>query len=174
MYGLDLKNDNLLRIDKKTCKFTIVGSIGFDAVFAQGMDFDDENNVLYLAAYNANPAGAELRVADTDTGNTVSLGPLGDGYIEIDGFAIATRRPLDWVSLSKKSGSFAAGVDTFNVIFDAHNTNEGTYSANITFDGTQVNNVPQMLLTLEVLPEPAALSLLILCVLCARATKARS
>ena len=52
MYGVDIGNDNLIRINTSNGSGTVVGSIGFDANYVQGMDFDPATGVLYLAAYN--------------------------------------------------------------------------------------------------------------------------
>ncbi len=67
MYGVDIALDSLVRIDKETGAATVVGALGIDANYAQGLDFDEDNNVLYWAAYSTT---AELRVIDTSTGNS--------------------------------------------------------------------------------------------------------
>lgn len=78
MYGVDISGDNLVKIDPTTGAGTIIGSIGFDANFAQGMDFDA--GILYLAAYNKTLDRGELRIANTVTGNStlVKVFPNGD------------------------------------------------------------------------------------------------
>ncbi len=86
MYGVDISNDTLVQIDPTTGAGTVVGSIGFDADFAQGMDFEPVSGVLYLAAYNATDAQGELRIADTDTGNSVLVGAFPEGA-EVDALA---------------------------------------------------------------------------------------
>ena len=79
MYGVDITNDNLVRIDPATGAGTVIGSIGFDANYAQGMDFEPVSGVLYLAAYNETAGRGELRIADTATGNSVLVGAFPDG-----------------------------------------------------------------------------------------------
>lgn len=79
MYGMDITNDNLVRIDPATGAGTVMGSIGFDANYAQGMDFEPVSGVLYLAAYNETAGRGELRIADTATGNSVLVGAFPDG-----------------------------------------------------------------------------------------------
>jgi PKD repeat protein len=86
MYGVDIVNDNLIRIDPATGAGTVVGSIGFNANYAQGMDFEEESGVLYLAAYSTQ---GELRIADTSTGNTIVVGAFPGGA-EVDCLAFAT------------------------------------------------------------------------------------
>jgi hypothetical protein len=68
-----------VQINPVTGAGTVIGSIGFDADYAQGMDFEQVSGVLYLAAYNTTTSQGELRVADTATGNSVLVGGFPDG-----------------------------------------------------------------------------------------------
>ena len=79
MYGLDICTDELVQIDPTTGAGTVIGSVGFDADFAQGMDFEETSGVLYLAAYNATDSRGELRIANTASGNSVLVGAFPDG-----------------------------------------------------------------------------------------------
>ena len=67
----------------------MIGSTGFDANYAQGMDYDDAAGILYLAAYNNSGSGGELRIADTSTGNTALVGGFPSAA-EVDGLGIAS------------------------------------------------------------------------------------
>lgn len=90
LYGVDIVTDNLIRIDKTTGAGTIVGPIGFNANFAQGMDFDEKTGTCYLFAYNMDSATPnELRTCDTATGNTTPVGIFGSGIMEITGAGIS-------------------------------------------------------------------------------------
>lgn len=88
MYGLDLCIDSLLQIDPATGAGTVLGSIGYDADYPQGMDFEERSGTLYLAAYNITDGQGELRIADTATGNSVLVGPFPGG-VEVDALAFA-------------------------------------------------------------------------------------
>jgi len=158
LYGLDIAGDNLVQINKATGAATTIGSVGFDAGYAQGMDFDDSSDTLYLAAYNVTANQGQLRIADTATGNSTSVGLLGDGAREIDGLAIAASAKPDWISASTNAGTIAAGnIGTFGIIFDANMvTNDGTYSGELTFSGTFVNDVLPMPLAMIVETPPVA------------------
>lgn len=79
MYGVDISSDSLVQIDPVTGAGTVIGSIGFDADYAQGMDFEEVSGVLYLAAFNATTSQGELRIANTATGNSVLVGAFPDG-----------------------------------------------------------------------------------------------
>jgi len=152
LYGLDIVGDNLVHINKSSGAPTTIGSVGFDAGYAQGMDFDDSSDTLYLAAYNVTANQGQLRIADVSTGNSTNVGLLGNGAREIDGLAIAASSQPGWISASTNAGTLAAGsIGTFDIIFDANMvTNNGTYSGELTFSGSYINDVPPMPLTMIV------------------------
>ncbi|MCJ7739021.1 MAG: DUF4394 domain-containing protein [Anaerolineae bacterium] len=79
MYGLDIDIDSLVRINPVSGAGTVIGSIGYSADYSQGMDFDEESGVLYLAAYNTTSAQGELRIANTTTGSSVLVGAFPNG-----------------------------------------------------------------------------------------------
>lgn len=97
MFGYDILFDSLIKIDKNTGAGTVVGSLGFDANFAQGMDFNKSDNKCYLFAFNNITFQAELRTCNTKTGLTQFVGVLGatdpGGIREVTGAGIATKRP---------------------------------------------------------------------------------
>jgi len=132
MYGVDIVNDVLVRIDPTTGAGQVVGSIGFNANYAQGMDFEETTGVLYLAAFNANTSQGELRICDTGTGNSVLVGTFPGGD-EVDGLAFATFAGGDvpWLAEEPVTGTVEAD-STFDVevTFTALPTmTEGTYTA---------------------------------------------
>jgi hypothetical protein len=51
MYGMDIGTDSLYSINTATGAATLIGLIGFNANFAQGMDFDKTTGVLYSWLY---------------------------------------------------------------------------------------------------------------------------
>jgi Cys-rich repeat protein len=110
LYGVDIVNDALVRIDPQTAAGTVIGFIGFDANYAQGMDFEEESGVLYLAAYNN---GGELRTADLNTGATTLIGAFPGGA-EVDAFAFATGggQPECASDNECDDGLFCTGVET--------------------------------------------------------------
>lgn len=75
MYGWDIATDMSYTIDKSTGVFTELGALGYDANYAQGGNWDPVNDAVYLAAYSSNE-GAELRILNTSTGGTTSVGAL--------------------------------------------------------------------------------------------------
>lgn len=154
MYGYDIVNDSLISINKITGAGTIIGSLGFDANFAQGMDFDYETDILYLAAFNNGTFQPELRIADITTGSTTNIGVFS--VDQVGSMAVAVMSSPTWATVSTNQGSIAAGgIDTFEVIFDSNAvSNKGTYTAKLIFSGSFVNEVPHMPLTMHIADGP--------------------
>ncbi len=153
MYGHDIVNDSLLSINKYTGAGTIIGPLGFNANFGQGMDFDYESGILYLAAFNQD-AGPELRIADLTTGNTTNVGAFAAN--QVGSMAVPTEPPPAWATASTNQGTVAAGgVSSFEVVFDANIvSNKGTYTASVAFYGNFVNDVPLLPLTMHIADGP--------------------
>jgi hypothetical protein len=57
LYGLTLGTDSLVSIDPVTGVGTVIGPIGLNANFAQGMDFDPATGDLYAAVYTGGGTG---------------------------------------------------------------------------------------------------------------------
>jgi len=93
LYAYGVVNDNLVSIDKATGNSTIVGPLGFNPNFAQGMDFDAATNTCYLFAYNDDASSGsegQLMSCDTTTGTATFVAFLGAGNAEVSGVGIAT------------------------------------------------------------------------------------
>jgi len=118
MYGIDIVNNNLVRIDKTTGNSSVLGFLDFDINFSQGMDFDDENGLLYLtvaAIYNWwDPQRYELRIADTNTGHTTLIGVIGDGYEECGDIGIVSGGGSALKIYSLKVADKGAGKSSFS------------------------------------------------------------
>lgn len=132
MYGLDIGSDVLVKIDPVTAEGKVIGSVGFNASYAQGMSFEKTSGVLYLAAYNLDAVSSQagqLRVADLTTGNTALVGAFPGGT-ETDCLAFATSTHAPWLSESPSTGTLAARKTVpVSVTFDATGMSPGTYNA---------------------------------------------
>ncbi|HRQ36836.1 MAG TPA: S8 family serine peptidase [Chloroflexota bacterium] len=128
LWGYDIIADVLLWIDKNTGAGTIIGSIGFDANFGQGMGWDPDTDTLYMAAFNGSAFQPELRAVDRSTGNTTLMGVLGQttpgGTPQVSwlGFAIS-EMDVPWVSEDPITGTVPAN---------------GSFPVDVTFDAAQV------------------------------------
>jgi len=107
MYGYDIVDDNAYKIDKSTGVATVLGSIGFDANYSQGMGYDPVNNLIYLAAYNDSNGEAELRIMDPANGNTKLEGSFSATEVDALAFPGAV---INWLTISPKTGTIPAGA----------------------------------------------------------------
>lgn len=83
-YSVDINSDMLGRIDLATGIFTVIGPVGFNANYAQDMEFDRESGELYMAACSSS---GWLAWVNTATGATIKIGNF-EGGAEITGLAI--------------------------------------------------------------------------------------
>jgi hypothetical protein len=138
MYGIDVDGDALVAIDKTSGATQAIGSIGFDAVFGEGLDFDPETGILYLAS--SDESSASFYTVDPATGAATLVGPLAG---ELDTMAVAksgavcaTPADTPWLGYDVASGTVTPDPDqthpaTVNVSFDATGLSPGTYTANL-------------------------------------------
>ncbi len=75
-YTYDIVDDSLYSVDLATGATTLVGPIGFDANFGQGMAYDPTTDMVYMAAFNGGAFAAEWRSVDTATGSTTLIGNI--------------------------------------------------------------------------------------------------
>jgi len=85
MYTCDVNTDALYTVNKTTGAATLVGSLGININFAQGMAFDPDTDSLFLAAYT--DAGRLYR-CNTSTGVATLIGSFGSSGNEVDAFII--------------------------------------------------------------------------------------
>ncbi len=152
MWGHEISDDVIYRIDKESGQTTLVGPTGVDANFAQGMDFDPITGELYLAWYQGSGVGG-LRVVDRETGASQLVGPFqGD---ELGYLAIPSRGFL-FMDIDLISGTLAPhGSVTLDLEIDATDMYAGTYTAEVVVIA-DVAGEPQDVIpvTLTVLADP--------------------
>ncbi|MDN3725448.1 T9SS type A sorting domain-containing protein [Aequorivita sp. SDUM287046] len=91
-YTYDLVDDNLYSINMATGATTLIGNIGFDANFGQGMCYDSVTDTVYMAAFNGGTFAAEWRSVNTTTGATSLIGPI---------ITTAATTQVAWVSIGE-------------------------------------------------------------------------
>lgn len=74
LFAIDIDNDSLYSINKITAAALLIGFIGFDANFAQGMALSFITGVILLAAFNNTIFDSELRSVNIVTGLTTLIG----------------------------------------------------------------------------------------------------
>ncbi len=87
LFAVDILGDNFGSVNKTTGAWTLIGAIGFNASFAQDMEFDMSTDTCFFASYNATTSAAELRTVNTITGATTLVGNF-PASCETTGFAI--------------------------------------------------------------------------------------
>ena len=131
IYIVDIVTDSLYKVDPATMTTTLVGALGVNASYAQGMDYEETTGILYWAAYTTT---GELRVIDMTTGASTLVGAFPGGA-EVDSFAFATGGVSDvpWLSEAPVSGTVTTGGSTdITVTFDPTSLGQpGTYMAEL-------------------------------------------
>lgn len=90
-YTLDIADNNLYHLNLQNGQSSLIGSVGFDAQFAQDADFDPETNLLYLASFRDGDTTSEFRVANLQTGHTALISDIAVNG-EVGGWAIAPEK----------------------------------------------------------------------------------
>jgi len=76
LFAVDIDNDNLWSINKLTGLAIIIGAIGFDANFGQGMALSVLTGLVLMAAFNNTLFDSELRVLNLVTGLATLIGVI--------------------------------------------------------------------------------------------------
>lgn len=79
LYAVDITDDVLLKIDTKG-NFEIVGELGVDLNYSQDLEFDKNNDVLYLSGYEEGK-GSGLYTIDVVSGKASLISPFQNGAI---------------------------------------------------------------------------------------------
>ncbi|MDC8004966.1 T9SS type A sorting domain-containing protein [Aureisphaera galaxeae] len=78
MYGYDIVDDSFYSIDPATGAATLIGPIGFDANFGQGLAYNAADDILYMNAFENGVAG-QWREVDITTGTATYLADFEGG-----------------------------------------------------------------------------------------------
>ena len=85
-YGYDVIDDNAYTINLLTGNATLLGPIGFDAEYGQGMSYDGSSDIIYLSAFNNQTFSAQLRTMNPATGMTTLAADWG--YCQVAPFSV--------------------------------------------------------------------------------------
>jgi len=80
MYGHDISSDSIYSIDTSTGAATLIGPTGYDANFAQGMEFDKSTGVLYAWLYQGAGVNTFATINLTTGAATTVATPLDGEY----------------------------------------------------------------------------------------------
>jgi len=81
IYGVEILNDVFGKYNIASNTFSQISALGFDANYAQSLEFNNENNKLYYAGYITSGA---FMLIDHVTGAITPIGPF-QGGAEVDG-----------------------------------------------------------------------------------------
>ncbi len=76
-WSYDILDDNFYSVDLTTGAAAIVGPLGFDANFGQGMTYDPGSDQIYMSAFNNGAFQPEWRIVDSSNGSSTLVGVLG-------------------------------------------------------------------------------------------------
>jgi hypothetical protein len=141
MYGHDIATDSIYRIDTSTGAATLIGATGYNASYAQGMDFDNNDGTLYIFLYEGGGAN-RYGTVDLNTGAVTPLAtssPQGEfeGAIQIPGASDVSwfwENPISGTVAYPGNGSGWLNAANVDIMFTALNTDTtpmalGTYTA---------------------------------------------
>lgn len=144
LYGIELADDVLVAIDKTNGNVSVIGPTGFEANYAQGMDFDQSTGALYWAGYG--DVGSTMFQVDVNSGHLTSLGDVVDGD-QFMALGIASPNPcrdaadVPWLSFDAQDGSTPGGqTSTVTLTLDAGGLDAGTYSADVCVYSNDANH----------------------------------
>jgi len=113
MYSVDIVNDALYAVDKQSGQTALIGSVGFNANYAQDADFDQSTGILYWAAFDNDNLTDDIRTVNLDDGSTSVVYSLGIPQIvglAIESVAGPCAQPsvdLPWLTLDVTEGTTA-------------------------------------------------------------------
>ena len=93
-YSYDLVDDQSYSIDLLTGAATVLGPLGFDANFGQGMTWDDTSDTVYLASFNNGVLDSEWRSLDTTSGATTLVSVINSSAQSQHGWASIPADPV--------------------------------------------------------------------------------
>jgi hypothetical protein len=129
-----------------------LGSLGYDANYAQGMGWDPVNDIVYLAAFNNATMSGELRILDRVTGNTTLIGDMGG---DIDGLAFPGGGAL-WLAVDNDPVIIPPGGSVqVPVFFNTAGLEPGTYVGNIAIESDPDVGTVNIPVVLIVMPGPS-------------------
>lgn len=150
LYGIDLVADDFVAIDKTNGEGAVLGSLGFDANYAQSLDFDDYTGALYYAARNDSEDLSQMYTIDPISGALTLQSPIGADPLntQLAAFSIARLggvcaypNDVPWLSYDMGNGTVAAGdSDLVNVTFDASKLGAGTYTGYVCVVNNDLTN----------------------------------
>ena len=123
LYTADIDDDKLYQLDKITGSATLIGDLGYDANFGQGMFYDEDSGQIINLAYNATIGDSEVRTINYMTGMSISLGTIQPGTVQQFGWGSSyDRDELNIIDSEIDGFSFYPNPVQNNITLEAINT----------------------------------------------------
>lgn len=104
LFTYDIVTDSGLFVDKFSGEGIVLGPIGFNANFGQGMEYDPSIGAMVMTAFNADTFQAELRFFNTFDGSSNFISTIGFGGGDLRQFGYAAI-PQDYFTKTITSGN---------------------------------------------------------------------
>lgn len=132
------------RINKVNGDFTPIGPIGVSLMFQYDLEYCNNDNTMYLSAFNAATGSGEWFTVDTATGSAFSLGSFRHNMI-VNGIAVPNSAPVTFtndisiISITQPASSpYLGSTEAMSVLIK----NNGTLAASGFQINFQVNSMP--------------------------------
>ncbi len=112
-WAYDIVDDNFYSFDVATGASTLVGPLGFDANFGQGLAYNAADDILYMNCFNNSVGQGEWREVDTATGGSTLIGAMQGGS------------QVPWAAFAATAGG--GGDDCVTGTFDVRADFEAAY-----------------------------------------------
>jgi hypothetical protein len=122
IYGINITDDNLYSINKNTGAGTIIGSLGVNANYSQGMSWDRSVDSCYWASYTGS---GQLRRLNIQTGASTVIGNFD---CEVDALAIPGFHVPQIIHSPLPNTQNLSGPYTMNCQIYAHTGSTITYA----------------------------------------------
>ncbi len=140
MYGHEMTNDEIVTIDKYTGSASTLIATGFPSNYAQGMNFDRKDGILYCYCYQGGGINNVLAV-DVFTPAITNLGSLP--CQELDVFAMPGGVDVPWISENPVNGTIPAGSSqNVDVTVNATGLTEGNYNCSLVITSNDPDENP--------------------------------
>jgi hypothetical protein len=143
MYGHEINTDSIYKINRDDGSASLVGPTGYNANFAQGMDFDNEDGTLYAYLYLGGGANV-YGIIDLFTGQLTPLdssNPQGEFEGSVQNTSVCTAGDVPWAAVQPTSGTTGPGGSSpVDVVFDATGYSPGTYTGTICIQSNDLDD----------------------------------
>ena len=124
IYGIDIADENIWKINKETASGTIAGSVGFDANYDQSLSYDKTTGTMYAALFEYEPTSqlgyAKFCTIDLSSGGITIINEDYEFGHQICAFAVLPSSPTS-ITNTAKNNLFNIYPNPSNGVFTIEN-----------------------------------------------------